>query len=176
MRPSNDNSKETDPGQDWYARVEEVLDRHSDELDRLSETAAKAKNSGSRPAPNWRSLKEPTRASELAALTGWVHWFVERYTLRSLVPPCWALHAPMIEELSALAAAWRWAYENPDAPAEAALGWHEHLDMWRARWSTWNPDNCNVNVHRHTVDVDWPDAAREQRPAPAPEVLPVSAR
>jgi len=155
MRPSNDNSKETDPCQDWYANVEEVLDRHSDELDRLSETAANAKDPVCRPAASWRCLKEPAAASELAALSTWVHWFVERYTLRSLVPPCWALHAPMVEELSALAAAWRGAYENPDAAADAGLGWHEHLEMWRGRWPNWNLDNCNINVHRSTVDVDW---------------------
>ncbi len=157
MRPSNDNSRETDPGQDWYAHVEEVLARHSDELDRLSETAAKAKDSGSRPAINWRALNEPDAALQLAVLSTWVHWFVGRYTLRSLVPPCWALHAPMIEELSALAAAWRGAYESPDVAAEAGLGWHEHLEMWRARWPNWNLDNCNVNVHRATADVDWPN-------------------
>jgi len=157
MRPTNDNTHETDPDEDWYAHVDEVLAHHSDELDRLSASPAEAKSPGCRPAINWRRLKEPAAASELAALSTWVHWFVERYTLRSLVPPCWALHAPMIEELSALAAAWRGAYEDPDASAEAGLGWHEHLETWRIRWSSWNLDNCNVNVHRPTVDVDWPD-------------------
>jgi len=157
MRPTNDNTHETDPDEDWYAHVDAVLAHHSDELDRLSATPAKAKSAGSRPATNWRRLKESVTSSELAALSTWVHWFVERYMLRSLVPPCWALHASMIEELSALAAAWRGAYENQDATADAGLGWHEHLEMWRARWPNYNLDNCNINVHRATVDVDWPD-------------------
>jgi hypothetical protein len=112
-----------------------------------------------RPAPNWRVLDASTTSAELTALATWVHWFVDRYALRSIVPPCWEAHGPMIEELSALAAAWRGAYEAVDAAPDAALLWHERLDGWRNRWANWNVDNCNINTHRPTLDVVWPYAA-----------------
>jgi hypothetical protein len=111
------------------------------------------------PSPNWRTLDAAATSAEMTTLAAWVHWFVDRYALRSLVPPCWGAHGPMIEELSALAAAWRGAYEAVDAAPEAALLWHEHLDGWRNRWATWNVDNCNINTHRPTLDVIWPHDA-----------------
>jgi hypothetical protein len=126
----------------------------------LGEPVAEQPAGGSRPrpAPNWRTLDAATTEKELADLADWVDWFVDRYALRSVVPPCWVAHGAMTEELSALAAAWRGAYEADDAAPEAGLLWHERLDAWRTRWANWNIDNCNINNHRPTLDVMWPDA------------------
>jgi len=116
-----------------------------------------------RPAPNWKIADPSIAAAELSALDAWLRWFVPRYNLTSLVPPCWTQHPPMVEELSALYAAWRGAYSDPAANPDAGLTWHEQLDRWRARWANWNPDNCNVNVHRPTVEVEWSGHNQQSR-------------
>jgi hypothetical protein len=41
--------------------------------------------------------------------------------------PCWYRHPDVVEELSWLYAAWRAAYEEPDAPPTRAADWH---DRW----------------------------------------------
>src|SRR5207245_238919 len=71
------------------------------------------------PPRNWwrltggkRQGRDPARDA-LKAMVPWVDWLVGRYGLAHVVPPCWWAHEAMVEELSALVAAWLGAYENP---------------------------------------------------------------
>jgi hypothetical protein len=75
----------------------------------------------------WRDLG-PKAAEELwSQLTDWVDWLRGRYPLAKKIPPCWAEHPEIVEELTALWLAWQHAYAEADAPLTAAADWH---DRW----------------------------------------------
>jgi len=69
----------------------------------------------------------------VAYLNGRYAWGTEH-----TVPPCWAAHGALVEELTTLM--WsRWsAFEGPAATPEAAQAWHTYyLSGFMARMSTW---------------------------------------
>ena len=89
---------------------------------------------------NW-AKREGHVATALAALLGeFVEYFNARYawTPDHLIPPCWARHGALIEELTTLM--WsRWsAFQSPHATPEAAQTWHTYyLPGFLARVNTW---------------------------------------
>lgn len=73
----------------------------------------------------------------LIELDRWVVWLVARYRLdHRTVPPCWASHGEVIEELSALRQAWAVAYASLGS-ADGPLTWHERFAHARARLVDW---------------------------------------
>lgn len=73
----------------------------------------------------WRNIGP---AQELwHQLTDWVNWIRSRYPLARKIPACWADHPEIVEELTALYAAWQYAYEDLESPLTAAADWH---DRW----------------------------------------------
>lgn len=75
----------------------------------------------------WRKIG-PQASEELwRQLTDWVAWTRSRYPLARKIPPCWAEHPELVEELTALYLSWQHAYESLDAPLTAAAEWH---DRW----------------------------------------------
>jgi hypothetical protein len=113
------------------------------------------------PPRNWwrltggkRQGRDPARDA-LKAMVPWVDWLVGRYGLAHVVPPCWWAHGAMVEELSALQAAWLGAYENPDAPADAGVVWHEHLQRCLGRLREWNVARCAAGHHRPAAESTW---------------------
>lgn len=84
----------------------------------------------------------------LLALDEWVGWLVERYNLdRRAIPPCWANHGELIEELSALRLAWLTAYAQM-GPGDGPLAWHERFASARGRLADWAArTGCNYE-HR----------------------------
>lgn len=83
-----------------------------------------------------------------AELQVWVSWFVDRYHLADEVPPCWARHPALVDELNAL---WHYHQEvtrpfvamvqpdpvgppaepdDPNVPARAYWDWHEARWRW----------------------------------------------
>lgn len=74
----------------------------------------------------WRDLG-PKAAEELwAQLIEWVDWLRSRYPLAKKIPPCWAEHPEIVEELTALWLAWHGAYVDSNASMTAAVEWHDH--------------------------------------------------
>jgi hypothetical protein len=113
---------------DLEALAHEATDSVADLVSRLEDVEARSVSAGRAPTSwCWRTIG-PHGAEELwRQLTDWVDWIRTRYPLARKVPPCWADHPELVEELTALYVAWQHAYEDTDAPLTAAADWH---DRW----------------------------------------------
>ena len=111
----------------------------------------------------WDQLDRDTAATVWAWLIDWVDRFVYRYQLAEELPACWYRHRPLVEELTALAAAWHASYDDT-APADGPLLWHERLGRARDRLRAWDDyTHCRNGTHIDWhIDLDWPDTWREQ--------------
>jgi hypothetical protein len=124
-------------------------------------TAATARGvaDGAEPGPlRWAGLDRDSADQVWGWLIDWVDWFVSHYQLHEEIPACWAQHWPLVEELTALCAAWHDA-TNPHAPADALLRWHESLHRARPRLREWD-DHTRCRNGTHTTyhpDLAWPD-------------------
>ncbi|GAA3952075.1 hypothetical protein [Actinoplanes auranticolor] len=136
---------------------------HQQHLD-LQDALTGQQNSSPRKAPasvpwplRWNELDRDAAALVWAWLIDWVDAAVERYQLAEELPACWYRHGPLIEELTALAAAWHLAYDDT-APADAPLLWHERFARARTRLRDWDDyTRCRNGNHidRH-LDLNWP--------------------
>ena len=124
------------------------------QVDYLLERLADADGLGATPVA-WCSLDREQAREEWAALVGWVDWLVDRYSLDDRIPDCWHRHPPILEELSALRAAWLGSYEAPNARASDGVAWHDMLDRVLDRIREWDRCGCAHGTHRD--DVDGPD-------------------
>ena len=97
---------------------------------------------------SWRGLRPEAAEALLVELTAWVDWLVDRYDISELVPSCWNRHGAMVEELTALCAAWHAAYVDIDARGFDPLYWHDGLDRMLARLREWDRGGCRDGVHR----------------------------
>ena len=106
-----------------------------------------------------------------ADLGNWVSWFVDRYHLADVVPPCWPRHPALVDELIAL-----WYYHQevtrplvsdlagpPDdavVPASAYWEWHEARWRWAqgALRAASGYHEC-LTGHRHVEEADRPGGA-----------------
>lgn len=84
--------------------------------------------------PRWVDLDAQAAAQAWEALRTWVvevlvprHPHVSTGGSGRQLPSCWYRHPGLVEELSALHIAWCRAYRDPNAPATAAIEWH---DKW----------------------------------------------
>jgi hypothetical protein len=151
------------------ARLTEAVDTLHQQHLALTDTVARGQNAGPRKAPpsvpwplRWAELDRDAAAQVWAWLIDWVSWAVDRYQLVEEIPACWYQHPPLIEELSALAAAWHTAYDDA-APADGPLLWHERFARARLRLRDWDDyTRCRNGTHndRH-LDLNWPDEWRE---------------
>ena len=76
---------------------------------------------------NWREIGPRAEEELWSQLSDWVAWIRCRYPLAKRIPPCWAKHPEVVEELTALWLAWQQAYEEPRASLSAPAEWH---DRW----------------------------------------------
>src|SRR4051794_5053189 len=81
-------------------------------------------------------------------LFGWMDWIVNRYELHDQIPACWYHHGPLIEEFTALLAAWNSAYLEPEVRGTEAAAWHDSLARVLARVREWDRQGCRDGVHR----------------------------
>lgn len=146
------------------ARLTAAVDALHQQHLQLRDAITHQQNTGPRRAPpglpwplRWSDMDRDSAALAWAWLIDWVGWAVNRYQLAEEIPACWHQHPPLIDELTALAAAWQSAYDDT-AAADAPLLWLERLARVRARIRDWDDyTRCRNGTHtdRH-LDLDWP--------------------
>ena len=115
------------------------------------------------PAPlRWADLDRPTASALWLWLVAWVGWLADRFPVTADIPACWPTHPPLVEELTALAAAWHAAYD-PRAHPEAPLRWMEAFARSRQRLRDWDEHTrCRTGAHTAPgADLAWPADWRE---------------
>jgi len=125
---------------------------------------------------NWLEL-DHDEAEKLWSLLIWfVAYFNRRYGERpdKRIPPCWAEHGPIVEELTTLAFA-RWhAFESPHGTVGGAQYWHSYtLPSFYDRIASWLGDEllaCQQGRHR---DRDDPPLERAASWSARTEVLAI---
>ncbi|GAB3837666.1 hypothetical protein GCM10028799_77190 [Kribbella italica] len=97
----------------------------------------------------WRSLTARAVDEQLAALADWVGWAVERYQLdHKVIPPCWAQHGSLVEELSALRSLWDGSFQDDSSPSDP-ITFHRELDLAQRRLREWGSRlGCSRTTHR----------------------------
>jgi hypothetical protein len=105
----------------------ETTDTAADLLSRLSEVEETGGSGTTPTAWCWRDLGPRAEEELWKELASWVGWIRARYPLARKIPPCWAEHPEIVEELTALWLAWQYAYVERGAPLTAAADWH---DRW----------------------------------------------
>lgn len=87
-------------------------------------------------------------------LDAWVTWLTGTYRLTSVIPPCWADHTVLREELIGLRVAWTGAW-SPRGSHEAVVIWHEKL--WQARTrlldGNWGKARCDGSHDDSGIDL-----------------------
>ncbi|MFT4233827.1 MAG: hypothetical protein QM607_02295 [Microbacterium sp.] len=109
------------------------------------------------PSPiRWEQLDAGQAQQTWRELAAWTGWLVRRYCLGAKhVPPCWYLHAPLVEELTALWGAHQVMYAAVQ-PASAMLTWQREFDWSRARLAEWaRQTNCTSAGHRANTLQPW---------------------
>jgi hypothetical protein len=98
----------------------------------------------------WATLSDAEADEEREALSDWIAWLADRYTLdHRTVPPCWDQHGALVEELSALRTAWLASYAVTTARPEAPLAWHAQFADTRHRLVDWVArTGCRPGEHR----------------------------
>ncbi|MFC0627464.1 hypothetical protein [Kribbella deserti] len=97
----------------------------------------------------WRDLDPAVAAEEVERLASWVDWIVQRYRIdHKSIPPCWAEHGALVEELSALHILWTACYLEDASPSDA-VGFHRELDSALRRLREWSSRRgCTRTEHR----------------------------
>ncbi|WP_315093233.1 hypothetical protein [uncultured Cellulomonas sp.] len=112
---------------------------------------------GRTPRPvDWSRLDGDEARAAHDALQLWVHWLVRRYAFDHRdVPPCWAEHDALVEELSALHTAHRACFDHAGSPMGPAE-WHQILGSTRARLQVWaSRTGCRTGEHRADPVPPW---------------------
>jgi hypothetical protein len=110
-----------------------------------------------KPRPiEWARLTTSEEADQLDDLRTWVRWLVLRYRLdQREVPPCWAQHGELVEELAALRTARHGAYA-PGGPLTGPADWHQTLAATRHRLGLWiSRTGCRLDHHRAAATPSW---------------------
>ena len=105
---------------------------------------------------DWTAIDARQARRMWTRLRGLVEFLNQRYAWdhTQLIPPCWAFHGGLVEELTTLY--WsRWAaFSGPDANADRAQNWHTyHLPAFYQRMSMWcggphNLTQCQSGQHQ----------------------------
>jgi hypothetical protein len=112
---------------------------------------------------NWAALSQTAAAEQWQLLTEWATWLRDRYQLHESLPACWFAHPAMVEELTALRAAWTGTFLSPNASPVDAVLWHETFERTRHRLRAWDRNGCVDGIHRadHDIPDDTDTALRE---------------
>ena len=121
---------------------------------------------------NWLELDAAEAEKLWSLLIGFVAFFNKRYGERpdTRIPPCWAEHGPLVEELTTLMFA-RWhAFESPQGSVGGAQYWHSYtLPAFFHRLRDWLGDDlltCQQGRHRNrdepepSSNFSWAERSR----------------
>jgi hypothetical protein len=82
----------------------------------------------------WRDMPGEDAPEAWDQLRAFVDWLAVRYDLNStVIPPCWYRHSVLVEELSALRAAWDASFVVETDGGLGPIGWHERFALARDR-------------------------------------------
>lgn len=97
----------------------------------------------------WPSMEGTEQDALFGWLEDWVNWAVDRYELDyRTIPPCWACHGALVEELSALHSAWITVFQ-PSSRGDAPMAWHDGFAKARLRLGDWVArSGCRPGEHR----------------------------
>lgn len=102
----------------------------------------------------WRDLPLDQHPEAWEELRGFVEWLVTRYEVTdNVVPHCWFRHGGLVEELSALRAAWDASFIVETDGGLGPIGWHERFAVARGRLSQAYGGECNRRGHTEQPDV-----------------------
>jgi len=124
---------------------------------------------------NFYGYETPSEHPVFRVLERWVRWLVWHFELGDAVPPCWADHDAIAEEMIALYRAWEGSYNAPpkDGQPTDQLTWLGLLDASLTRISTkWDRANCGSRGQHDTetsLRSVWPDMAEAGGPHPDAE-------
>lgn len=104
---------------------------------------------------SWKKLNRKAAYQSWDAVGEFVEWLVKRFDLGDVIPPCWWAHGAIVEELTALWAAWLAAYDHDEAEASAPIEWMEHLATCRGRLVEWDRMGCAQRGHREGSPAAW---------------------
>lgn len=180
------------------------LDRHTQQIAAMTQQLNKLTDmdkNGEPKVPHLQRFRFERVEPELAAaaqdeLAAWVPWLVTTFGLEDQVPPCWARHDGLSEELAGLYLGWSAAWSTDSDPS-GPLVWHERLYRFRDRARAWghgvscNETRCGLDVQMiqsrlgrwltgnqrlhqegHTADAYRLHRARSVLPAPIPATAP----
>lgn len=103
---------------------------------------------------NWLELEAEEAALVWEMLASFVEYLNGRYAidLTTRVPPCWAEHDPIVEELTTLAFAHWQAFSSDQASITGAQYWHSYTlpGFYErvGRWLKGTRTRCDVGRHR----------------------------
>lgn len=106
---------------------------------------------------DWWVLDRVERAETLRLLGEFVPELVRRFGLTDgVVPPCWYLHEPLIQELLGLFQLRQQAQFLESATATTPNDFHVQLNMWVARMRGWVAQTgCNAAQHHDSAFPAW---------------------
>ena len=82
----------------------------------------------------WRDLDAELAAGAWSELRDFVDWMLVRYEIPEReIPGCWWRHGSVVEELSALRAAWDASFDTDTDGGHGPIGWHERFTLCRQR-------------------------------------------
>jgi hypothetical protein len=109
----------------------------------------------------WHDMTPGQLIAQWAGLRAWVRWLAGRYelTVEDRLPPCWALHPGLVEELSALRA-WREEIysSGQEGMGQAARYWHAELRAVIQAATTVYAAGCRTG-HRGAAELAGMDRA-----------------
>ena len=111
----------------------------------VSTTGQPAPENAPAALPEWHAMTEPEYVLAWAQLCDWTTWLISRYrlVLEDRIPPCWAEHPELIEELWALRA-WRTEAYGPEGSGQSAVYWHQALITFLGHVSAWWAGGCRA--------------------------------
>ena len=112
----------------------------------------------------WRYVSASEARGLWVRLREWVDWVNARYFSSSWesIRPCWFRHPAVVEELTALWAAWEAAYRASDGDgfSDAALWWHEKLHtvvlrLWDEQFAECKAGHQEPDVYERITDPSF---------------------
>lgn len=153
--------------EDRFHDIDNVLGEHDAVLQRI---LARTETNRNPPVP-WPALNAAEAAEHWARLADWIDEIFVPWgeITRDVLPDCWALHRPVVVQLSWLRSAYIQAYLPASDPSVAA--------EWHVRWSPAVTDKIKISIDskwcrpgEHMITVEDSNARRRAatRGNPAP--------